>query len=253
MNPPTMNYLQAEKFLFSQIPYWRTRKTANPRQNPAYFRNMRSLLKLLGSPEKYIPHYIHITGTSGKGSVASYLESIIKNSGQKVGLLTSPHPTYLTERWQISGQPIPKKNFAKIIQEIKPRLNKFLQKNPNQALSFFQLTTIIGLKYFADQKVSWAIIEAGIGGKGDSTNIIPKKDAAIITNIELDHVGVIGQNKKEIAQNKAGIITKNCLVFTAEKDKKIVQILKREVKQAGAKSFYKLSDDYKLKKISTLF
>lgn len=189
------------------------------------FVRLRLLLKLLGNPEEKIPHFIHVTGTSGKGSVCSYLQAILSASGQKTGLFISPHPTYLTERWSINGRPMPAAAFIKIIQKFEIALREYAVAAPDDTPSFFELCTAIALVYFAEQKVGWAVLEVGAGGQLDPTNIIPRKDAAVITTIGLDHTEMLGNTKIKIARAKAGIITTAAPVFTLEADPKVRRIL----------------------------
>lgn len=200
----------------------------DPRKCGTYLKRLQFFLNIVGNPEKKIPHYIHVTGTSGKGSVCSYLESILRASGKKTGLYISPHPTHLTERWEINGKHMSRKEFATIVTTLKPKMDEYLRKSPYDMLSFFDLTTAIALYYFAQKKVEWAVIEVGCGGRYDSTNVIPRKDIAVITNIGLDHTDILGNTKEKIAYEKAGIITRGCSVYTMETNKRVVKIIQRE-------------------------
>ena len=223
-----MNYQQAYDFIISLNNIPRQEYLKNKKKSGIYLKRTQLLLDILGNPEKRIPHYIHVTGTSGKGSVCLLLGSILRASGKKVGLITSPHPSTITERWEINGRPIPKNNFVKLVEQIRPALQKYLEISPYDFPSFFEIITTLGLLYFAQNNIEWAVVEVGLGGRNDSTNIIPKKDLAIITNIGLDHLDLIGPTKKEVAYEKAGIIKKRCQVLTAEEDKKILEIIKKE-------------------------
>lgn len=200
----------------------------DPRKCGTYLKRLQFFLNILGNPEKKIPHYIHVTGTSGKGSVCAYLESILRASGKKTGLYISPHPTHLTERWEINGKQMSRKEFATIVSTLKPKMDEYLRKSPYDMLSFFDLTTAIALYYFAQKKVAWAVIEVGCGGRYDSTNVIPHKDIAVITNIGLDHTDILGNTKEKIAYEKAGIISQGCSVYTMETNKRVVKIIQRE-------------------------
>ncbi|MEK7680525.1 MAG: Mur ligase family protein [Patescibacteria group bacterium] len=196
--------------------------------NPAErFENFKAFLKILKNPENKIPKYIHVTGTSGKGSTCIMLASILKSAGKKVGLMTSPHLTEITERWQINGKQMPRQNFILIIERIKKTMKEF-QKTTKNKLTFFDLTTAVGLLYFAEKKVDWAVMEVGCGGRYDSTNAIPHKAAAVITNIDLDHTDILGKTRKKIAYEKAGIIKKGGVAFTGETNAKILKIFKNE-------------------------
>ena len=198
------------------------------------FENFKAFLKILKNPENKIPKYIHVTGTSGKGSTCIMLASILKSCGKKVGLITSPHLTDITERWQINGKQMPQRDFIRIVEQIKKAMDDF-KKTTKHRLTFFDLTTAIGLLYFVEKKIDWAVIEVGCGGRYDSTNAIPRKVAAVITNVDLDHTNILGKTRKKIAYEKAGIIKKGCAAFTGESDAQILIILENECAINGVK------------------
>jgi len=201
-----------------------------------YLKRLQCFLDLINNPEKQVPHYIHITGTSGKGSVALMLSSILKSSGKKTGTLTSPSPDTLQSRIEINGIKISKSEFTKIVKEdIKPALEKYQKVFPHNLPSFYEIITAIALKYFADEKLKWVVLEVGCGGRYDSTNIIPKKDLAIITNIGLDHTEILGKTKVKIAKEKLGIVKKGNTLFTTEEDIKILDIMKKHCVKEKAK------------------
>lgn len=204
---------------------------ANPRACGWYLKRLQFFLDMIGKPERKIPHYIHVTGTSGKGSVTSIMHSILQAAGKKVGSTYSPHPSTITERWKIGNHFMSKTEFAQIVTELKAKFDKYLEKTPYDMLSFFEITEAIGLTFFARHKIEWVVMEVACGGRTDSSNIIPWKDVAIITNIGVDHVGILGNNKKEIAYEKAGIIKKHCAIFTMEKNAKIREIFWKECKK----------------------
>jgi dihydrofolate synthase/folylpolyglutamate synthase len=209
----------------------------NWQNSPTTLRGVRLMLKIAGNPELKIPHYVHVTGTSGKGSVSTMLSQILKAQGFKVGLVTSPHPTKITERWQINNVSMSDKEFVDIINDLKPVWDEYIKSANFTFPSSVSLNTIIALHYFAKNKVDYAILEVVCGGKNDSTNVIPYKDVAIITNIGLDHVSILGNTKELIAINKSGIITKGCQVVTAEKDPHIIKVIENIAKKRKAKTF----------------
>ncbi len=200
----------------------------DPHKTSAYIEKIQFFLNLIGNPEKKIPHYIHVTGTSGKGSVSTFMATILQAHGKKVGLTISPHPTTLRERWQINGKNMTQKEFVNMIAFLKPKFNVYMETSPYDMLSFFDITTIIAIMYFAQKKVDWAVVEVGCGGRLDSTNVIPRKDISVITNIGLDHMDILGDTKEKIAFEKAGIIKPNCDVFTMETDPKILHVIQKE-------------------------
>lgn len=239
---------QSEQFLLSWAKLGRKEYMADPNQCSVYLKRLQFFLDLIGNPEKKISHYIHVAGTSGKGSVCLMLDSILRTDGRRVGTMTSPEIGPTQTRWQINGKVMSKTEFAEILTALKPKLEKYLQTSPYDPISHFELMTTIGLYWFAKKKVNWAILEAGCGGRYDSTNIIPYKNIAVITNIALDHTEILGKTKEKIAYEKAGIIKKNCLVFTGESDKKVLKIIKAECnkQRASLKIFNYKNISYKL-------
>ncbi len=204
----------------------------DPRLCGWYLDRLQAFLDILGNPEKKIPHYIHITGTSGKGSTTAFMHGILHAAGYHVGSTYSPHPSSITERWKIGNRYMTKKEFAEIVEYLKPKLDEYVRSTKYDMVSFFELTEAIGLIFFARHGVTHAVMEVAAGGRHDSSNIIPHKDIAIITNIGLDHVGIIGNNKSEIAYEKAGIITrKTAYAITGEKNTRIAHIIESEAKK----------------------
>jgi len=226
-----MTQTQAEQFILSLTSVGRKEYLANRKDCAIYLKRLQFFLDLLGNPEKKIPHYIHVTGTSGKGSVCLMLDSILRASGKKVGVLTSPHASIIQERWEVDGKLMSGKDFAEVVTEIKPKFDEYIRKSPYDMISYYETMTAIALYYFAKKKVEWAVLEVGCGGRYDATNVIPRKDVAVITNIGLDHMELLGDTKEKIAFEKAGIIKPGCRVFTSEKDRKVLNVLERECKK----------------------
>lgn len=229
-----MNYTQTVKFLSSWSKLGRKEYLKDPQKCGAYLERLQFFLDLIGNPEKIIPHYIHVTGTSGKGSVCLMLDSILGADKRRVGIMTSPEIGPIQTRWQINGKTMTQAELTKIMTELKPKLAEYLKTSPYDPISHFELMTAIGLYWFAKKKVSWCILEVGMGGRYDSTNVIPHKDIAVITNIGLDHTDILGKTKAKIAYEKAGIIKCGNPVFTAERDKKILKVIQRECKKQKA-------------------
>ena len=162
-------------------------------------------LEKLGNPQDDLK-YIHVAGTNGKGSVCTILDSILREAGYKTGLYTSPHIWEYTERILICVQDIPKEKFAEYIETI---------TNLGIHLTEFEILTIMMFLYFEEQNVDVVILETGLGGRFDATNVIKNNLCSIITHIDLDHTERLGKTKEEIAFEKAGIIKKNCPVITS--------------------------------------
>lgn len=149
---------------------------------------------------------IHVAGTNGKGSVCAIISSILQEAGFKVGLYTSPHIYEYTERIKINGVDISKAEFVSIFQEV---------LETNIQLTEFEILTVIMFLYFKRKNVDYVVLETGLGGRFDATNVIRKNVCSVITHIDLDHTERLGNTKEEIAFEKAGIIKSNCPVFTS--------------------------------------
>lgn len=199
-----------------------------------YMQRFRSFLTYINNPENCIPHYIHVTGTSGKGSTTAFLHSIIQVAGHCVGSTYSPHPTHILERWRVNDRYMTEQEFVDIVNYLKPRLDAYIRETQYDMISFFELTEAIGLLFFVQQKVTHVVAEVACGGRYDSSNVIPHKDIAIITNIGRDHIGVIGNNTMEIAYEKAGIITGKTHVITGEKNPRLARVIQNEALQHHA-------------------
>ena len=162
-------------------------------------------LNILGNPQDDLK-YIHVAGTNGKGSVCTMLESILRNAGYKTGLYTSPHILEYTERIKINGIDIPKEDFAELFEEV---------SKINIHLTEFEVLTVMMFLYFKRNNVDIVILETGLGGRFDATNVIKTNLCSVITQIDLDHTERLGETKEKIAYEKAGIIKPNCPVITS--------------------------------------
>ncbi len=192
-----MNYKETLEYMFSHLPmYQRVGKAAYK----ANLDNTIALCNLLDNPQNKFKS-IHIAGTNGKGSVAHIIASILQAAGYKTALYTSPHLKDFRERIKINGEMIPEET---VIQFVKKQKNAFKEIKP----SFFEMTVGLAFQYFADEQVDIAIIETGMGGRLDSTNIITPL-LSIITNIGFDHTQFLGDTLEKIATEKAEIIKKN--------------------------------------------
>lgn len=169
-----------------------------------------AILDLLGNPQDKLK-CIHVAGTNGKGSVCAIIASILNCAGIKTGLYTSPHIFDYTERIKINGVDISKDDFANYVFEIV----KIADEN-NIHLTEFEILTTVMFKYFSDNNVEVVVLETGLGGRFDATNVIKSNLCAIITHIDLDHTERLGNTRSKIAFEKAGIIKPDCPVFTCE-------------------------------------
>ena len=162
---------------------------------------MQQAVDLLGNPEKTYP-IIHVTGTNGKGSTIAFMRELFVAHGKKVGTFTSPHIVSIHDRICINGQPIAEEDFVRIANQVKEMEKTLLETHDH--LSFFELLTLIALLYFKEQEVDLVLLEVGIGGLLDTTNVVTG-EIAVITSIGLDHQETLGDSLEEIADQKAGI------------------------------------------------
>lgn len=165
-----------------------------------------AILNLLGNPQDKLK-CIHVAGTNGKGSVCAIVSTILKEAGYKTGLFTSPHLLRYTERIQINGNEIEEEIFAEKIFKIQ----EISEKNDIH-LTEFEILTAVMFEYFTENNVDFAVVEVGLGGKYDSTNVIKSPICSVITTIDLDHTERLGDTIEKIAEEKAGIIKPNCPV-----------------------------------------
>ena len=163
------------------------------------------LLRRLGRPDRRAGRIIHITGTSGKGSVSAMVESCLRAAGHKVGLYTSPSLERFTDRFQINREDMPEADLARLTQRIKAEAEAMVAEGLEQPTEF-EVTTALGFLYFAEQQVDWLVLEVGVGGRYDATNVVELPAVACITNIGLDHTDWLGDTHEKIAWEKVGII-----------------------------------------------
>ncbi len=178
---------------------------------------MKALMVFLGSP--YLGYKtIHVGGTNGKGSTCAFLARILREAGCNVGLYTSPHLIRYNERIQVNGQCIDDKEIQELTQEIKKKLAEH-----HLNTTFFEFTTALAFLYFFRKKVDVAVIEVGLGGRLDATNVITPL-VSVITNVDLEHTEILGDTVEKIASEKAGIIKQGVPVVTAEKKKSVLDV-----------------------------
>jgi len=182
-------------------------------------------MELLGNPHESNAYTIHIAGTNGKGRVSSLLSSILSLK-YKVGMYTSPHLYDYTERIKINKKNIPKKNFIEIYNEVEKTIANYERKSGIQ-FSFFEILTAISFIYFKKNDVDVNIIETGLGGTLDTTNVL-NSDIQVITPISYDHQNVLGNDIESIAKNKAGIIKRRSTVVISKQIEKAFQVIKNE-------------------------
>lgn len=189
-----------------------------------------ALSEKLGSPEKRL-RCIHVAGTNGKGSVTEYIAAALTESGYKTGRFSSPYIVDIRERIEIDGEFISKEDFTRLAE----RVRKAEELCENRAFSQFEILTAICFLYFVERCTDCAVIEAGIGGTLDCTNIIPCPEAAVITSIGLDHTAILGDTEEKIAQSKSGIIKGGVCVTAAGIPESAMSVIRRRCEETGAR------------------
>ena len=218
-----MTYQQTLDYLFDRLPMYQRLGAA------AYKADIGNIVlasQHLDNPHKKFKS-VHVAGTNGKGSTSHLLASVLQEAGYKVGLYTSPHLKDFRERIKINGQMIPETEVISFVSNNKAFFETL-------ELSFFEFTAALAFNYFAKQKVDVAIIETGLGGRLDSTNII-HPELAIITNISLDHTNLLGDTIEKIGKEKAGIIKDNTPIIIGRKQKETTEIFRKIAEEKQAK------------------
>ncbi len=217
-----MTYGEAVAFLFTRLPMFQRTGAAAYKNDLS---NSLELCRRLGNPERKFKS-VHVAGTNGKGSVASALAAIFAEAGYKTGLFTSPHLKDFRERIRINGEMIPE---AAVVQ--------FLERNPDLirdlSPSFFELTCCMAFAYFAEEEVDIAVLETGMGGRLDSTNVVVP-EVSVITSIGYDHQQFLGTTLAAIAGEKGGIIKPGVPVVVSENEPEALEVLTRKAGEAGS-------------------
>lgn len=200
-------------------------------KNPEiYIKRLKYFLKVLGNPQNKVKNYIHIGGTSGKGSVANFIHNILVSSGKKSGLFTSPFVTETIEKYKMGDRFISPREFIKIVNDIKPALDKCDENSPYGIPSYFEICYVIALIYFTKNNCQYFVSEVGCGGEFDATNIVSKSKLSIITHVDFDHTEMLGNTLAKIAKTKSKIIKPKSIFLTCERRTHIRNIFARECK-----------------------
>jgi len=218
----TWSYEKAMEYLNSRTNY----EKKWPSYGPVTFslERMRRLNVLLGNPhERY--RSIHLTGTKGKGSTATMVASILQAAALKAGLYTSPHLVNIEERIRVNGRDIPRERLAAILERVSGPVEFIRGIAPPPHPTFFEIFTTAAFCYFAEEKIDWAVVEVGLGGRLDSTNII-RPEVAAVTRIGLDHTNLLGNTTAEIAGEKAGIFKEGVPVVLAPQEESVGRLLR---------------------------
>lgn len=221
-----MTYDETIQYLYNSVPMFQNVGAAGYKEG---LENTLALDQHFGHPHRTF-RTIHVAGTNGKGSCSHTIAAMLQSEGYKVGLYTSPHLVDFRERIRINGKCVSKQY---VINFVKKERKFFEPLHP----SFFELTTALAFKYFAEQKVDWAVIEVGLGGRLDCTNII-SPELSIITNISFDHTAFLGNTLAEIATEKAGIIKPDTPVVIGEANDETRPVYERIAKEKNAPIFF---------------
>jgi len=197
--------------------------------------NIRFLLDAAGNPHHQYTA-IHVAGTNGKGSAVSYIGNALRTAGLRVGMYTSPHLVRFNERIVINGAEIPDETLVRLIQQFRPITDSMAAGDDIEMPTFFEFSTAIAFAYFADREVDYAIIEAGLGGRLDSTNVLAP-ELAVITNISIDHTDYLGSTIESIAYEKAGIINGSGPVVTAVAQPEALTVIEKKCRDHGVELY----------------
>jgi dihydrofolate synthase / folylpolyglutamate synthase len=193
------------------------------------------LMELMDNPHRKF-RAVHVAGTNGKGSTSAFVAGVLMAAGCRVGLYTSPHLVSFTERIRINGTPIPEARVVELAQRVRDAYYLLPAGDGSSAMSptFFEVTTAIAFTYFAEESIDLAVIEVGMGGRLDSTNVI-KPLVSVITNIDLEHTEFLGDTLERIAREKAGIIKPGVPVVTGAEQPEVIGVIEREASAQGAR------------------
>ena len=231
---PFNSYKQANEFLLQTIDY---EKLTQYKYDTSTFdlKRMEEMMAFAGNPHKK-GKCAHITGTKGKGSTATIIASVFKELGLKTGLFTSPHLIYLGERMKVNDRMISQTMFVQLINRVKPYIDRIILKNPTLMPTFFEIVTAIAFLYFEKKKADISVLEVGMGGRLDSTNII-LPEISVITPIGYDHTDRLGHTLDRIAYEKAGIIKEGVPVVSSMQEPEALSVISKTCKEKNVRLY----------------
>lgn len=195
--------------------------------------NTKYLLNLLGNPHKNLK-IIHVAGTNGKGSTSSYIHTILKEEGYRVGLYTSPYLEEFTERMCINGEEISRERLAEVTVIVKEKIEQMVKDGKNHPTEF-EVVTAIAFYYYAQENIDFLVLEVGLGGRLDSTNVVEDPLVSVITPIGYDHIEYLGDTLEKIAYEKGGIIKENGFVLSYPQEKEVMKVLEDLCRERNSK------------------
>ncbi|MDO8137465.1 MAG: Mur ligase family protein, partial [Candidatus Brocadiales bacterium] len=219
---PFGSYEEALSFLFQAVDY--EKLTKYKYQVPDFdLGRVERFLAEIGNPHLGL-RVVHVAGTKGKGSTATMTAQFLKEAGLKVGLFTSPHLVHLEERIKIDGEMIPKEDVSRLLGYLRPYVERERKETPRLSSTFFEILTAMAFLYFKEQEVDWAVLEVGLGGRLDATNVITPR-VSVITEVSFDHTDKLGSTLREIAWEKGGIIKEGVpVVSSAQSQEALITI-----------------------------
>ncbi len=231
---PFNSYKQANEFLLQTIDY---EKLTQYKYDTSTFdlKRMEEMMAFAGNPHKK-GKCAHITGTNGKGSTATIIASVFKELGLKTGLFTSPHLIYLGERMKVNDRMISQAMFVQLINRVKPYIDRIILKNTTLMPTFFEIVTAIAFLYFEKEKADISVLEVGMGGRLDSTNII-LPEISVITPIGYDHTDRLGHTLDRIAYEKAGIIKEGVPVVSSMQEPEALSVISKTCKEKNVRLY----------------
>ena len=205
----------------------------------------KDMLARVGNPQNDMK-VIHVAGTNGKGSVCAYLASMLQEGGFSCGLFTSPHLVDMTERFRINGHMMEEETFVRLFQTVKKIIDEMMAEGREHP-SYFELLFVIGMLWFREQKVEYAILETGLGGRLDATNTVEKPLACIITSVSKDHVAYLGDTIPKIAAEKAGIIKPGVPIIFDGTDPEAAEVIEHRAQELNSPHFKLEPEMYQMK------
>jgi len=231
----SLSFQEAVDFLEKAVNYEKRTRVKYTDRNFDLGR-MEALLARLGNPHRTY-RIIHVAGTKGKGTTAAVLASCLRCAGYRTGLHTSPHLVSVCERMMVDGAPATEEEFCLLLEQVRDYIDRKRRQSRNDAPTYFETTTALAFKHFQQRKVHWGVVEVGLGGRLDSTNVV-LPECCVVTPIGLDHTDKLGATVDKIAAEKAGIFKRDVPVVIARQDyQEALEVLRRRAEMLGCRSW----------------
>jgi len=244
-----VNCTQAEEYIHSFIDY--EMLPGIPYTSRGYgLKHIEELLERLNNPH-LAAKTVHVAGTKGKGSTAAMIAQVLSTSGYKTGLYTSPHLHNLRERIRMDGNLISLTEFAALVAELKPYLETMKHEPSCRRLTFFEVLTVLAFVYFRQERADFQVLEVGLGGRLDATNVV-KPEACVITPISLEHTQILGDSLEKIACEKAGIIKPGCWVILSPQPREVTAVI-RDICRRREARLVQVGEDVTWRKLTSDF